>query len=357
MDRRVFFALAVFAILLFHLWLVYSIVAPFLRAMGWAGVIGILTYPLYRRLRSRLGGREILAASVMTPAVVLTLVLPVVGLVVFLTQELTQLFAYLQALPEGEGLTLFDNLRQHPVLGPWLDRIHHLLARLGIDPEKNLLPAVDKATAFALSYSTEIVRNFFIFCIKLLMLVITLFFIYRDGERFEEQFWSVIPLDEEHKLRLAGTVKRVLNAVIFGILLTCMVQGVLGGIGFWFCGLPSPMLFGAMMAVAALVPVVGTALFWFPGAAYLILQGEVARGVVLLAWGALVVSSVDNVIRPFFISGKAHIPVLVVALGALGGLVSFGLLGVVLGPLVLSLFVALFDIYKAQIFPHTDPHD
>lgn len=355
MDRRTFFALAVFAVLFLYLGLVYAIVSPFLRALGWAAVIGILTYPVFRRLRRRLGGRQTLAASVMTPTVVLTLVLPVLGLVIVLTQELTQIFAYLQEMSEGEGVALFENIRRHPVFGPWISSLYDLLARFGIEPKKSLVPAVEKVTAFALGYTTEIIRNFFIFCIQLIMMVFTLFFIYRDGERIEEQFWSIIPLHEEHKLSLSGTIKRVLNAVIFGILLTCAVQGVLGGLGFWFCGLPSPILFGSLMAVAALVPVVGTALIWLPGAMILILQGDESQGVILLIWGILVVSSIDNIIRPLFISGKGHLPMLVVAVGALGGLVSFGLIGVVLGPLVLSLFVVIFDIYKAQVFPHTDP--
>jgi predicted PurR-regulated permease PerM len=349
MDRRVFFALATFAFLAFLLWIVFAIVEPFLRSLGWAAVIGVLTYPLYRRLRAAVGGKEILAASLMTPAVVLTLVLPVVGLVVFLAQELTQVLSYLEETTTG-GLSFVEGLRQHPTLAPWLAKTEATLVRLGIHLDKMLVPMVEKVSAFALSYSTAIVVNFFAFAIKLILMVITLFFIYRDGERLQEQFWSVIPLAEEQKDLLAENVKRVLKAVIFGIFLTCVVQGGLGAFGFWFCGLPSPLLFGAMMAVSALIPVVGTALIWAPGAAYLILEGDTTRGMALILWGGLVVSFVDNIIRPFFISGKGHIPVLVVAIGALGGLVSFGLLGVVLGPLVLSLFIAIFDIYKTQIF-------
>lgn len=350
MDRRVFFALATFAFLAFLLWIVYAIIAPFLRALGWAGVIGVLTYPLYRRLRARLGGRELLAASVMTPAVVLTLVLPMVGLVAFMAEELARILSYLEETTTAGGLSLLEGLRQHPAVAPWLARAEQPLGRLGVDLEKSLLPLLQNTSDFVLRYSTAIVKNFFTFVIKLILMVITLFFIYRDGERMQEQFWSIIPLAEDQKEILADNFSRVLKAVIFGIFLTCVVQGALGALGFWFCGLPSPLLFGAVMAVSALIPVVGTALIWAPAVAYLILEGSTAKGVLLLAWGGLVVSGIDNIIRPFFISGKGHIPVLVVAIGALGGLVSFGLLGVVIGPLVLSLFVAIFDIYKTQIF-------
>jgi predicted PurR-regulated permease PerM len=352
MDRRLFFTLATFVILLFHLWLVYKIAAPFLRPLGWAGVIGVLTFPIYRRLRLRLKGRDTVAAALMTAAVVVTLVTPVVVMIVFLAQEISQVYAYLQKVTAGGQASLLGTLRAHPTVAPVLEGLHQFFQRLGLTPEEHLIPALDKVMNFALSYSTAILVNSFGFAIKVILMVITLFFIFRDGEKYEGHFWSVVPLEDAHKNLIDATIKRVLSGVIFGIFLTCVVQGIMGGIGFWFCGLPSPLLFGAMMAIAALIPIVGTALIWLPAALYLYLEGKIFLAFVLLAWGVLVVSAIDNVIRPFLISGKAHIPVLVVAVGALGGLVSFGLLGVVFGPLVLSLFIAIFGIYREQVhFP------
>jgi predicted PurR-regulated permease PerM len=103
-----------------------------------------------------------------------------------------------------------------------------------------------------------------------------------------------------------------------------------------------------MMAISALIPIVGTALIWMPGALYLLIQGEILKGILLIVWGALVVSSIDNFIRPFFISGKAKLPILVILLGVLGGLFSFGFVGVVMGPIILALSIDLFDIYKKK---------
>jgi len=198
------------------------------------------------------------------------------------------------------------------------------------------------------------VKNFISFLVKLILTVITLFFIYKDWGHFQQEFWSIIPLKKADCDLLENTIKRILKAVIFGIVLTCLVQGVLGGIGFWFSGLPLPLLFGAIMALCALIPFVGTALVWLPAVCYLLLQGEVTKGIILLLWGLFIVGTIDNFIRPIFISSKAGTPVLLIALGALGGLVAFGPSGMVFGPVLLVLLRALYDIYKHRILPSTD---
>ncbi|MBI2354963.1 MAG: AI-2E family transporter [Deltaproteobacteria bacterium] len=349
MDRAHFFALTAFFSIVLMLYLVYSIVAPFLAPIGWAGVIGILTFPLFKRLRSRLAGRQQTAAAVMTVAVVFVLVLPVIGMVFLLVRETAAAYLFLERLSADGGRHLFENIQAHPLLKPWIERLNAWFGPFTLELDAALFPQMKEIAATVLNYSKAVAKNVLFFVLKLILMVISLFFIYRDGEGFQRQLLSVIPLDESHKRVLVDTVKRVVMAVVYGVFLTCLVQGVLGGIGFWAAGLPSPPLFGAIMAVCALVPVVGTALIWLPAAGYLFLSGEVVKGVGLMLWGALVVSSIDNLIRPFFISGKARLSVLVIAIGGLGGLVSFGLLGVVIGPLVLALFLALFEIYRAEV--------
>lgn len=349
MDRAHFFALTAFFFFALVLYLVYSIVAPFLTPLGWAGVIGVLTFPLYRRLRERLGGREGLAAGVMTPAVVLTLVIPVVGLTFFLVQEAAIAYNFLEKTAADGGESLIRGIQEHPFIKTWLSRLEQYIGPVSLEVDETLLPGVQEVAAKILGYSKAVAKNFFLFTLKLILMVIALFFIYRDGERAQRQFLAVIPLTSAHKEMLVETVRRVLTAVMYGVFLTCLVQGMLGGVGFWAAGLPAPALFGAIMAVCALIPVVGTGLIWLPGAIYLLLNGELMQGLGLMAWGLLVVSSIDNVIRPFFISGKAKLPVLVIAIGGLGGLAAYGVLGAVVGPILLALFLALFDIYRGEM--------
>ncbi len=351
MDRGVFFALMAFSFMLGFLYLVFTILSPFLDTLGWAAVIGVSTFPLYRGLRKRLGGRETLAASIMTPAVVLTLVIPFTGFLILLGGETSNVYQYLERVA-SEGLPpSLDRLMAHPRLAPLIVKVRPFLDSVEPDLRATVLPAVKQAASYLLGYSTAVIKNLFLLVIKLALMVITLFFMYRDGESFLGRALSVLPLREGDTGKLLDTVKRVLSAVIYGIFLTCLVQGILGGIGFWFSGLPSPIVFGALMTVTALIPGVGTALVWLPGALYLILQGEVLKGVILIAWGALVVGMIDNLIRPLFISGKAHLPILVIAIGVLGGIFSMGPLGVVAGPIVLAVFMAVFDIYAQRVFP------
>src|SRR5262249_51157636 len=168
-----------------------------------------------------------------------------------------------------------------------------------------------------------------------------LFFFLRDGDRMVATTVRLIPLPPERRDHLMDHIGAVVRAVVFGSLLTALVQGVLVAVGFKMVGLPSPVVFGAVAAVAALIPLVGTALVWVPAAGALFLQGRWVAALVLMGWSVAVVSSADNVVRPLFISGRAQISTLPVFLGLLGGVSAFGPIGLVLGPVVLALTLAL----------------
>jgi predicted PurR-regulated permease PerM len=320
----------------------------------WAVIIGVSTFPLQRKFCERIHNRRTLAASIITPAVILVIVLPFIGITFLIGKEASQIYNYYFESTNTSSKMMLENIQRHPFIESLLMKIQSVLGPFEIDLNAYFLPAIKGIASYLLSYSTEIIKNFFAIFLKLILMVITLFFIYRDGESFSREFWSVIPMGDANKAILIHTVKRVISAVIYGIFMTCLVQGFLGGIGFWFTGLPSPIFFGAMMAASALIPIVGTAIIWVPGALYLLIQGEILKGIFLIVWGALVVSSIDNFIRPFFISGKAQLPILVILLGVLGGLFSFGFVGIVIGPIVLALFIDFFDIYKKKFVLFTD---
>jgi predicted PurR-regulated permease PerM len=348
-DRKVFLALVNFAFLLGALALVVVIVGPFLRALLWAGVVGLLTYPLFRSLRRRLNERNSLAAVIMTPLVVAMLVLPVVGLIFLLTQDVSQFYHFMEEQSALKPRALRLELSGHPWLQSLLKQLQPTLEKYGLFSDRPFLDALQKVMSYLLNYSAAIFKNLLGFIVKLMLMVVALFFIYRDGETFQRNFWAVIPLDESHKRLLAETVKNVLLAVIYGLFLTSLIQGLLGGLGYWVCGLPSPLLLAVLTAAAALIPVVGAALIWAPAAGYLLIQGQIMPAVGLLLWGALVVSAIDNILRPVFISERGHLPILAVALGVLGGLAAFGFVGLIVGPLTLALFLELFRIYRLQL--------
>jgi predicted PurR-regulated permease PerM len=345
MDRKLFTTLLAFSFALLLVYLLFLITSPFLSMLVWAAALGSITFPLYKKMLSRCDGHKNLASSLMTASVVLSLIMPLIGLIFTLSREASQAYQYLEISPQESGRPLFDIMR-HPAVIVWLDRLKPLTDPLGLKLETMVIPAVRQGVSYLLNYSTEIVKNFFGFLIKLVLLVIALFFVYRDGSSFVEKLWLATGVDEKLKNSICETVSRVLGAVMYGIILTCIVQGALGGLGFWVAGLPSPFLFGTLMAICAPIPIIGTALFWLPGAIYLLIQGKTVAGLLLMVWGALAVSSIDNVIRPLFISGKAKLHLLVIVIGVLGGIVAFGITGVVIGPIILALFLVFLEVYQ-----------
>ena len=343
MDRTLYITLLACSVTLLFIYLLFVVISPFLAAIVWAGAIGITTYPLYEKLLARCHERENAAAALMTAAVSLTMVVPLLGLVFTLSKEAALAYHYLEQMSSGTAGLSLEGLLNHPVVVLWREKLRPLTGPLDLELNEMVLPAIKQAVASILSYSTNLVTNFLGFLFRLGLMVITLFFIYRDGQHFLRRFWQVVPIRATLRATINATVHRVLKAVIFGVILTCMVQGALGGFGFLVAGLPSPLLFGTLMAICAPIPFVGTSLIWLPGAIYLLTQGELLPGILLIAWGGLVVSTIDNIIRPWFISGKAKMPILLIVFGVLGGFLAFGLSGLVLGPVVLSIILVFLD--------------
>jgi predicted PurR-regulated permease PerM len=354
MDRKVFWALVAYTFALLFLYLLYRILVPFSVPLVWAAVIGIATFPLYERLLQRFRGRDWLASTVMIVLVILVFVLPMAGLVVLLSGEAADAYKLLEEAGVGQGV-IMEKLAIHPSVTRWIARAERILRPLGVDVATSLLPAARQAIGSLLGIATDVAKNILISLLYLVAMLVVLFFIYKDGGRLEREFWEVMPLRDQDKTVLREKLSRVLKAGVVGILGTCLVQGLLGGIGFWIGGLPSPALFGSLMAVASLIPFVGTALIWIPEAIYLLLAGNTAKGIFLLVWGGLVIGSADNIVRPLLIGGKGEMPVSVMALGAIGGFAAFGLIGVVIGPVLLSLFLTLFEFYKAGAFGAPEP--
>jgi predicted PurR-regulated permease PerM len=174
------------------------------------------------------------------------------------------------------------------------------------------------------------------------LMLFVLFFVLRDGPAFARKAVRLLPIEGRLRDRLWRHLIDVTRAVFMGIGLTAIVQGILMGIGFMIAGVPSPLVFGVLAILFALVPFVGTAVLWVPAALWLIAKGQPGYAAFIVAWGVIVVGSVDNFLRPLLISGRVEVPTLAVFIGVMGGLAAFGFIGLFLGPIVLGLLVALF---------------
>jgi predicted PurR-regulated permease PerM len=169
-----------------------------------------------------------------------------------------------------------------------------------------------------------------------------LFFFLSDGDAMLRRARKFIPLEEAYKERLVEHLSGITRAIVFGMSMTALMQGLVLGIGFSIAGLPSPVVFGVLGALVAMLPVGGTALVWVPAALWLFFDGRWGYGIFMVAWGAML-SLLDSVLKPLLISGRASISALVVFIGVLGGIAAFGAIGIVAGPVILSLVLALIE--------------
>lgn len=320
------------------------VATPFLKPFAWAGVLAYASWPVAERIRHWCKGRDTLAASLATLLAAFTLFLPLLWLVWLAQQELSNTYHALQAFLASPP-PVPETLRHLPWLGDWLVQQQ---ANLLANPQ-GMSSAVK---AWLSSHTSELAmlaggvgKNL----AKLVFVVVVLFFFYRDGTRIVHELRHVLARfigSQVHDyLHAAATTTR---AVVYGILLTALVQGVAAGLGYWVAGLASPVVFGVLTAILALIPF-GTPLAWGTAGLWLLLQGQTAEAIGVWIWGAAVVSQLDNVLRPLFISSVSPIPFLFVLVGVLGGFLAFGLVGLFIGPIVLAIVWAVWREWAAHL--------
>jgi len=366
MYRRVIGPLIACALLAFLAYLVYQLARPFLAAVGVGVVLTVITFPLYERLRRKLGGRDGAAAALMVLLVLLLLVIPAMGLIGALGRQATDVYRWLekaagQEHPVQRTMAGLDAYRGHPVLGRAIEWARPQLEAFAADATHTVPEAMKKVIGTVTGMLTSILANVLTFFLNLILALAAMGIFYVKGESLLGEVAALVPLPRERTRELFARLGMVTKAVVKGIGLTCIAQGVLGGLGFWITGLPSPLLFGTVMAFSGLIPIVGTAIVWVPGVLYLIFTGQTAWGVGLLLWCVLVVGNADNVLRPLLIGGKAGMPLPLLIVGILGGLFAYGLMGLIIGPLTLTVLLFVLEEYHREVpdaeesLPPADP--
>ncbi len=321
----------------------FVVVRPFLAAIAWAAILSYVSWPLHVRVQAWLGGRRTWAALAMT--VLLTLVLGgvLLWMGLLLRNELSAAVREAVALAQA-SVVLPEPLLRIPWLGPWLqERLHEL----GADRAawaRQISTLAEEWGVDAMRIVGDVGLNALRFAVALL----TSFFLFRDGEHLLAQLRSVLrDLLGDRVDGYFAAVGDTTRAVVYGLLLAAVAQGLLAGLGYWAAGVKAPAFWGATTALVALVPF-GAPLIWGSIGVWLLLQGQVAAGIGLLLWGTLAVSWIDNLVRPWVISGVAKIPFLLVLFGVLGGLAAFGLIGLFVGPVILAVLLALWREWTAE---------
>ena len=349
MDRTLLKTLSAFVVVLLGIYLLGKILLPFLSPIAWALIIGIITFPVYRRLLGLMKHREGWAAGVMTLAVMLVFVLPVISLLSVLAQEVGQVYQFVSSSLTGGGADqLLRQWSAQPQLAPYLGKLKSLADSSSFNLTDSVMANSKEGLAKLLGFLTSLLTNSFSFLMDMVFMLFILFFVYLDGERALNWLRNMLPVEDSLQERLSRVVRDVLSGFIFGTLLTCLVQGVLAGAAYLLFGVPSPLLLAVLTAIGGLIPVVGTAIIWLPAALYLYLQGSAVKAVILILWGFWAVGMSDNVVKPIFMSSRVTLPILPIMIGAFGGLAAFGVLGAILGPLLLAI---LYELYVVEPVP------
>ena len=337
-----FFLLLISAVSVAFAWVLW----PFFGAVFWATVLAIIFAPLHRRLAASMGQRRTIAALA-TMAIILTIViLPAILIGASLVRETIGVYERIQS---GE-LDFAEMFRQvGAALPAWATRV---LESLGLSDFSALQDSVSQGLTKGLKFlgtrAVSIGQNTFAFVAGFFVMLYVLFFLLREGRDLLQRIRDAVPLEDAVKLELGGKFAAVIRATVKGNIVVAIAQGALGGFIFFMLGINAALLWSVVMAFLSLLPAVGSALVWFPVALYLLATGATWQGIVLVAYGVLVIGLVDNVLRPILVGKDTKMPDYVVLVSTLGGIAILGINGFVIGPVIAAMFIAVWHMVAAS---------
>ena len=334
-DRS--FLILVIVVSVAFLW----ILLPFYGTVLWGAILAIVFRPLYREVLRAMPKRPGLAAFITVVLVLVLVILPLTLLGGLLVQEAVSTYERIQS---GE-LNVGRFYQQ--VLGALPDWAVRFLERFGLTSlgriEERLSDLLTRSAQLLATKALDLGQNAASFIVSLFVMLYLLFFLLRDSEKLTQKIRNAVPLRNEHQKNLAERFSTVARATLKGNLVVALVQGALGGLILWVLGVRAPVLWGTLMAVLSLLPLVGVGVVWVPVAIWFLATGAVAKGIILIVFGVLVIGLVDNILRPVLVGKDTRMPDYVVLISTLGGLAAFGLNGFVLGPLIAALFISVWD--------------
>lgn len=350
-NRPLLFRIFFFSSFGFLLYQLLRIVSPFLEGILVAITLALVFYPVHARFLRWTRGRSNIAAGLSVTALFLMVIVPATFFLGLLGRQAAALYPWAQEQVRVVRLnpnSAIEDRLPAPVKKIWT-RSQTLLMEAGVDPRNMILSTAEVLGRKVSSLGAAVVKNVFLLAFQTLIMIFTLYFIFRDGIRLSERVVSLIPMETAYKTHILGRLNQTLTAVVRGMFVTASVQGLLAGIGFAVAGVRFSVVLGFATAFMALIPFVGAASLWLPIGVYLFLKGWVVQGIGVLLWGGLVVSMVDNFLRPFIIGEKAKLPIVFLFFGTLGGLQAYGPIGLLVGPLTVASVLAFAKIYGEQL--------
>lgn len=335
------------AIALVVLYAAFIILRPFFAPLILGAVLVTVSYPLFLRFRARMRGRSERAALVMLVLITFVILLPAVLVAVLLVQQADVVVKHLQSGDAQHALQRLDASGRMP----WLHRLAPNLNTTTLTPSRIVMPIVRGAPAWIAAHGSAVIGGIAGVVIGIFLVLLSAYFFYVYGDAIMAEAAVLSPLPREYNQRFASNFKGVVDATFRGQVVTSLTQGIAIGIGLAIAGIPGAILWGAVATVLSLLPFVGAAAVWLPAAVYLYLLASMGErsyfGAIFLAvWGMVIVPIIEHVVRPWAMKGKMELPAIPLLVSVLGGIEAFGFVGLVIGPLVFSLLMAVIDIYK-----------
>lgn len=330
-------AVVSYGVLLLLIYLVFRISEPFLSALGWAAILVTFFYPMHKRLAKRFSATR--ASVISTLAVTILLIAPAILLTGLFVREAVSISRGVQHSIVEQHVPLMAN--------GWSWLASHVP---GMDPNANIFETleqgIEKQAGFLAERLGTILKNIASFVFALFVMIFAMFYFFRDARKIIPAVRSVMPFDPQHQDAMIVQIRDLISASVTTSLVVAAVQGALGGLGFAIVGLPAPVFWGVAMAFFSLVPVVGSGLIFVPASLWLGFTGHWGRAVVLLAICAGISTIVDNVLRPVLLGGRTELSGLVIFISVLGGVNLFGMLGLVLGPILVAMAAGVLSVYQ-----------
>lgn len=338
--NRFYTTTSIFLVILLG-YLTYKILDPFLNSIAWAIVFAIVFYPLYIALLRCMKYKSL--ASAMTVSIIILIILgPFTYLSFLLVDDIRN---FLEGLNSGTFESL-KNILTNSKISQIIDRIQSNIGMEGVDLGKIITENIKKIGHEIVMRLSSGLKNITTVFLNFIFMLFAVFFFLRDGPGFLSRIRDYLPFPDEDKNRLISKVKDMIISTVYGGVVVALVQGLIGGITFYLLGIPSAVLWGAAISVMSFLPMLGTFSVWGPMTGYLFIQGLYGKGIILLIVGSLGISMVDNILKPIIISGRTKMPTLAVFFSVLGGIKIFGFIGFIMGPLVLALFISVFEIFR-----------
>ena len=320
------------------LFLSFNVLKYFIVPVLWAAIIAYMTWPWYQWIYRKCGSRATLSATLMISLIILLIGIPLTFGIFMLQHEGRSLYYELQKQVFSGHLNVPDFIRQLPFIGKEITRTLH---DINTDPN-SIVQTVSIWIQSHLNYGRFVLNEIGKNIIKLCFAVMSLFFFYRDGQTILNQVSKALEMVIGPRIHhYLDTISETTRAVVYGVGLTAVAQAVLAGLSYLVAGVPNPMVLTIVTFLLALIPF-GTPLAYGSIALWLFSQGQTVEAIGVMAWGVCIVSTSDNVIRPLVISGATQIPFLLIMFGVLGGIASFGLVGLFIGPVILAVLLAIW---------------